>query len=297
MSWTLAITNQKGGVGKTTTAVNLAAALAERGQRVLLIDLDPQGNATVSTGQDKATLARTVADVLLDAVPMGEVICAIESAGFDLLPAHLELAGAEFQLVTRIGRELKLKQALVPLQAQYDLVLIDCPPALNTLTINALVAANDVLIPVQCEYFALEGLSSLLDTLEQVRLALNPSLGIAGVLRTLFDARNLLAQQVSEQLLSHFGDQVFATPIPRNVLLAEAPSHGLPALLYDRQSVGALAYEALAEDVLRRMPGAAERPVVPRAVSMAPPGKSGVKTDGKSSRKAAPKIKKKKTKK
>lgn len=290
MSWTLAITNQKGGVGKTTTAVNLAAALAERGQRVLLIDLDPQGNATVSTGQDKATLARTVADVLLDAVPMAEVICAIDSAGFDLLPAHLELAGAEFQLVTRIGRELKLKQALAPLQAQYDLVLIDCPPALNTLTINALVAANDVLIPVQCEYFALEGLSSLLDTLEQVRLALNPSLGIAGVLRTLFDARNLLAQQVSEQLLSHFGDQVFATPIPRNVRLAEAPSHGLPAMLYDRQSVGALAYEALAEEVLRRMPGAADRPVVP-------PSKSSAKLDGKSSRKATPKIKKKKAKK
>ncbi len=297
MSWTLAITNQKGGVGKTTTAVNLAAALAERGQRVLLIDLDPQGNATVSTGQDKATLERTVADVLLDAVPVAEVICAIDAAGFDLLPAHLELAGAEFQLVTRIGRELKLKQALAPLQAQYDLVLIDCPPALNTLTINALVAANDVLIPVQCEYFALEGLSSLLDTLEQVRLALNPSLGIAGVLRTLFDARNLLAQQVSEQLLSHFGDQVFATPIPRNVRLAEAPSHGLPAMLYDRQSVGALAYEALAEEVLRRMPGAAERPVVPRGLSRAMPSKSGAKSADKSSRKAAPKLKKKKAKK
>ncbi len=257
MGWTLAITNQKGGVGKTTTAVNLAAALAARGVRVLLVDLDPQGNATVSTGVDKTALTHTLTDVLLDEVPAAEVILPVCDARFDLLPANLELAGAEFQLVTRIGRELKLKRALGGLPTPYDLVLIDCPPALNTLTINALVAADAVLIPVQCEYFALEGLSSLLDTLEQVRLALNPSLGIAGVARTLYDARNLLSQQVSAQIEAHFGAQMFATPIPRNVRLAEAPSHGLPGVLYDAESQGAAAYAALADELLARLPDGA----------------------------------------
>lgn len=255
MGWTLAVTNQKGGVGKTTTAVNLAAALALRGVSVLLVDLDPQGNATVSAGVEKASVARTMTDVLLDEVAIADAIVSVCDDRFDLLPANLELAGAEFQLVTRIGRELKLKRALAGASKTYDFVLIDCPPALNTLTINALVAADDVLIPVQCEYFALEGLSSLLDTLEQVRLALNPSLGIAGVVRTLHDARNLLSQQVSAQLESHFGAQVFATAIPRNVRLAEAPSHGLPGVLYDAQSPGALAYTALADELLTRLPG------------------------------------------
>lgn len=252
MSWTLAITNQKGGVGKTTTAVNLAAALQSIGRRVLLIDLDPQGNATVSAGQDKSALSLTMADVLLDEALIAEVIIKSEPAGFDLIPANIELAGAEFQLVSRIGREMKLRRALAPLLTNYDFVLIDCPPALNTLTINALVAADDVLIPVQCEYFALEGVSSLLETIEQVRLALQPSLGVAGVLRTLYDARNLLAQQVSEQLQSHFGAQLFQSLIPRNVRLAEAPSHGLPALFYDRGSAGAQAYTDLAHELAER---------------------------------------------
>ncbi|MDD4966168.1 AAA family ATPase [Halothiobacillus sp.] len=252
MSWTLAITNQKGGVGKTTTAVNLAAALQSIGRRVLMIDLDPQGNATVSAGQDKSGLALTMADVLLDEASISDVIIRSEPAGFDLLSANIELAGAEFQLVSRIGREMKLRRALAPLLTNYDFVLIDCPPALNTLTINALVASDDVLIPVQCEYFALEGLSSLLETIEQVRMALQPALGVAGVLRTLYDARNLLAQQVSEQLQAHFGDQLFRTLIPRNVRLAEAPSHGLPALYYDRGSAGAQAYTDLAHELVER---------------------------------------------
>ncbi|MHB8920637.1 MAG: ParA family protein [Halothiobacillus sp.] len=259
MSWTLAITNQKGGVGKTTTAVNLAAALQALGQRVLLIDMDPQGNATVSSGLDKSTLERSMADVLLDEATIDEVMVKSEPAGFGLLPANIELAGAEFQLVSRIGREIKLRRALVPLLPNFDFILIDCPPALNTLTINALVAADDVLIPVQCEYFALEGLSSLLETIEQVRLALQPSLGVAGVLRTLYDARNLLAQQVSEQLQAHFGAQVFNTLIPRNVRLAEAPSHGLPALFYDRNSAGAQAYDELARELIDRLSLRAER--------------------------------------
>lgn len=252
MSWTLAITNQKGGVGKTTTAVNLAAALHLLGQRVLLIDMDPQGNATVSSGCDKSALALSMADVLLDEAQITDVIVKSEPAGFSLLPANIELAGAEFQLVSRIGRETKLRRALMPLLANFDFILIDCPPALNTLTINALVAADDVLIPVQCEYFALEGLSSLLETIEQVRLALQPALGVAGVVRTLYDARNLLAQQVSEQLLAHFGAQVFNTLIPRNVRLAEAPSHGLPASFYDRNSAGAQAYDELAKELITR---------------------------------------------
>ena len=200
-----------------------------------------------------------MADVLLDEAQITEVIIKSEPAGFSLLPANIELAGTEFALVSRIGRETKLRRALAPLQEQFDFILIDCPPALNTLTINALVAADDVLIPVQCEYFALEGLSSLLETIEQVRLALQPALGVAGVVRTLYDARNLLAQQVSEQLLAHFGAQVFSTLIPRNVRLAEAPSHGLPALFYDRNSAGAQAYDELAKELITRSTARTDR--------------------------------------
>jgi len=252
MAWTLAITNQKGGVGKTTTAVNMAAALQSFGRRVLLIDLDPQGNATVSSGFDKHQLGATVAELLLDEAGFEAVCRQSETGGYDLLPANIELAGAEFQLVSRIGRETRLKRLLAPVVARYDFVLIDCPPALNTLTLNALVAADDILIPVQCEYFALEGLSALLETVEQVRSALHPELGIAGVLRTLYDARNRLALDVSEQLLQHFGDKLFETLIPRNVRLAEAPSYGLAAMYYDKTSVGAEAYMQAARELVKR---------------------------------------------
>ena len=252
MSWVLAITNQKGGVGKTTTAINLAAALQAFGRRVLLVDMDPQGNATVSAGYDKQSIERHIGQVLLEEVGVTEALLTTDPGGFDLLPATIDLAGAEFQLVTRIGRETKLRQALAPLTDDYDFVLIDCPPALNTLTINSLAAADDVLIPVQCEYFALEGLSALLDTIEQVRVALNPDLGIAGVLRTLYDARNRLAQDVSEQLRQHFGDRVFDALVPRNVRLAEAPSHGLPAMFYDKSSTGAEAHADVARELIKR---------------------------------------------
>jgi len=252
MSWVLAITNQKGGVGKTTTAVNLAAALQAFGRRVLLVDMDPQGNATVSSGFDKHSVERHVGQVLLEEIGVAEALLPTDPGGFDLLPATIDLAGTEFQLVTRIGRETKLRQALAPLVDGYDFVLIDCPPALNTLTINSLAAADDVLIPVQCEYFALEGLSALLDTIEQVRVALNPDLGIAGVLRTLYDARNRLAQDVSGQLRQHFGDRVFDALVPRNVRLAEAPSHGLPAMFYDKSSSGAEAHADVARELIKR---------------------------------------------
>lgn len=252
MSWVIAITNQKGGVGKTTTAVNLAAALQAFGRRVLLVDMDPQGNATVSSGFDRHSVERHVGQVLLEEIGVAEALLPTDPGGFDLLPATIDLAGTEFQLVTRIGRETKLRQALAPLVEDYDFVLIDCPPALNTLTINSLAAADDVLIPVQCEYFALEGLSALLDTIEQVRVALNPDLGIAGVLRTLYDARNRLAQDVSGQLRQHFGDRVFEALVPRNVRLAEAPSHGLPAMFYDKSSSGAEAHADVARELIKR---------------------------------------------
>lgn len=252
MSWTLAITNQKGGVGKTTSAVNLAASLQSFGRRVLLVDMDPQGNASVSSGVDTHDLGTGMADLLLNDIPADEALRTSDPAGYDILPANIELAGAEFQLVTRIGRETRLRRILASLQERYDFVLIDCPPALNTLTINALVAADDVLIPVQCEYFALEGLTALLDTIEQVRTALHPDLGVAGVLRTLYDARNRLAQDVSDQLKAHFGDRVFDALVPRNVRLAEAPSHGLPAMFYDRASTGAEAYADVARELIKR---------------------------------------------
>jgi chromosome partitioning protein len=247
----LAITNQKGGVGKTTTCVNLAASLAATKRRVLLIDLDPQGNATTGSGVEKAGLKLTIYHVLIGDKSIAEVRVKAES-GFDVVPANRELAGAEVELVNELARETRLKTALSALGDEYDYILIDCPPALNLVTVNALTAAHAVMIPMQCEYYALEGLSDLVNTIKKVRAYLNPSLEIEGLLRTLFDPRNMLAQQVSAQLTQHFGDKVYRTVIPRNVRLAEAPSYGQPALAYDRASKGAQAYLALAGEIINK---------------------------------------------
>jgi chromosome partitioning protein len=248
----LAITNQKGGVGKTTTGVNLAASLAAAHRRVLLVDLDPQGNATMGSGVDKRTLAATVYQVLLGSRAIADVRVRAEHGGYDLVPANRELAGAEVELVEMEHRETQLKDALAVVAGEYDFILIDCPPALNLLTVNGLTAAQAVMIPMQCEYYALEGLTDLVQTIKKVRAHLNPALEIEGLLRTMFDPRNTLAQQVSTQLVEHFGDKVYRTVIPRNVRLAEAPSHGLPALKFDQASKGAQAYLALAGEMLNR---------------------------------------------
>ncbi len=246
----LAITNQKGGVGKTTTSVNLAASLAARGQKVLLVDLDPQGNASTGSGIDKAALKNSIYHVLIGKKTMGKVIVRSKKGGFDVAPSNRELAGAEVELVNEIARETRLKQALETV-SDYDYVLLDCPPALNFVTVNALTAADSVMIPMQCEYYALEGLSDLVNTIKKVRAHLNPKLEIEGLLRTMFDNRNTLAQQVSAQLEGHFGDKVYKTVIPRNVRLAEAPSYGLPALCYDKTSKGARAYLDLAVEIIK----------------------------------------------
>ena len=248
----LAVTNQKGGVGKTTSSVNLAASLAAQGQRVLLVDLDPQGNATMGCGIEKRGLRHTVYHVLLELAPLAAVRQHSVSGKFDLLPANRELAGAEVELVDQPQRETRLKKALALIAHEYDYVLIDCPPALNLLTVNGLTAAHAVMIPMQCEYYALEGLSDLVNTIKKVRTNLNPTLEIEGLLRTMFDPRNTLAQQVSEQLKQHFGSKVYDTVIPRNIRLAEAPSHGCPVLTYDRNSKGAIAYNALAVEIVQR---------------------------------------------
>ncbi|BBU68252.1 MAG: ParA family protein [Rhodocyclaceae bacterium] len=247
----LAITNQKGGVGKTTSAVNLSAALAHLKQRVLLIDLDPQGNATTGCGIAKSDALPTVYQLLLGDTTLANAIQKTEF-GFDILPANRELAGAEIELIELDGREQKLKEALATVVDRYDYVLIDCPPALNMLTVNALVASKSVMIPMQCEYYALEGLSDLVETLRKVRENLNPELEIEGLLRTMYNAQSTLTQQVSDELTSHFGNKVYSTIIPRNVRLAEAPSHGKPAMAYDASSKGAQAYGALAEELLGR---------------------------------------------
>lgn len=249
---TLAITNQKGGVGKTTTCVNLAASLAAQGKRVLLVDLDPQGNATTGSGIDKAQLKHSVYHVLIGANTLQEVIIRCESGGYDVAPSNRDLAGAEVELVNEIAREIRLKTAIVKLGNAYDYVLLDCPPALNLVTVNALTAAHSVMIPMQCEYYALEGLTDLVNTIKKVRIHLNPILEIEGLLRTMLDSRNMLASQVSAQLFKHYGNKVYDTVIPRNIRLAEAPSYGLPALVYDKSSKGAQAYLALAEEVIAR---------------------------------------------
>ncbi len=252
MARVIAIANQKGGVGKTTTCVNLAASLAATQRRVLLIDMDPQGNATMGSGVDKTALEATVCDVILDGLALDQAVVRVDEGGFDLLPANQELSAAEVELLGEDDRDLRLKHALAPVADRYDYVLIDCPPAINMLTVNAMVAADRVLIPMQCEYYALEGLTALLNTIDQISEQANPDLEVHGILRTMFDPRNNLANEVSSQLMDHFGDRVYRTVIPRNVRLAEAPSFGRPVLYHDKYSRGALAYLALAGEINRR---------------------------------------------
>ena len=251
MNKVIAVANQKGGVGKTTTSVNLSAALAGLGARVLLIDLDPQGNATMGSGIDKYALNRSIYEWLMGEARLGDV-CLTTVASYDLLPANIDLTAAEVGLMQKERREFVIAEGLGQQQSLYDYIIIDCPPSLNILTVNALVSATGVLVPMQCEYYALEGLSALLDTVEGIRVSANPQLQIEGLLRTMYDARNSLSRDVSRQLIQYFGDKVYRTVVPRNVRLAEAPSHGLPVTLYDRGSRGSLAYQALASEMQKR---------------------------------------------
>lgn len=251
MSKIIAIANQKGGVGKTTTCINLAASLAATNRNVLLIDLDPQGNATMGSGIDKNLTEFTTCDLLLGDVTLANLVVKSDDIAYDVLPGNGDLTAAEVALMSMPNRERQLRNALADVHDHYDYILIDCPPSLNMLTLNALVAANSVMIPMQCEYYALEGLSALMETVESIRSTVNPELKIEGLLRTMFDPRNNLANDVSGQLLLHFPKKVYRTIIPRNVRLAEAPSHGIPVLNYDKSSRGALAYLALAGEILR----------------------------------------------
>ncbi len=248
----VAIANQKGGVGKTTTCINLAASMAATKRKVLVVDLDPQGNATMASGVDKYQVDATAYELLVEDVPFDEVVCKKTSGHYDLIAANGDVTAAEIKLMEVFAREVRLKNSLASVRDNYDFIFIDCPPSLNLLTINAMAAADSVLVPMQCEYFALEGLTALMDTISKLAAVVNENLKIEGLLRTMYDPRNRLSNEVSDQLKKHFGNKVYRTVIPRNVRLAEAPSHGKPAMYYDKYSAGAKAYLALAGEMLRR---------------------------------------------
>ncbi|EKG2484141.1 ParA family protein [Vibrio vulnificus] len=248
----VAIANQKGGVGKTTTCVNLAASMAATKRKVLVIDLDPQGNATMASGVDKYMVDATAYDLLVEETPFDQVVCKMTTGKYDLIAANGDVTAAEIKLMEVFAREVRLKNALASVRDNYDFIFIDCPPSLNLLTINAMAAADSVLVPMQCEYFALEGLTALMDTISKLAAVVNDKLKIEGLLRTMYDPRNRLSNEVSDQLKKHFGSKVYRTVIPRNVRLAEAPSHGKPAMYYDKHSAGSKAYLALAGEMLRR---------------------------------------------